>query len=219
MAKLKNRVRELRTVKASDLRRNAKNWRVHSPEQTEVLKEMIDAVGFATAVIAREKDGQLEIIDGHLRADTAGNEEIPVLIIDVSDEEAATLLATLDPIAAMAGANGELLAELLAETVELGPETEKMLARLSKEAEDAAGSIKAASESAGAKDSSSDDSDTGNDEQDDDSDGEESTSRTEREIHAAEGAYVLVTCNDDQHQAELIEEFMKRGLEVRAYNV
>ena len=41
--------------------------------------------------------------------------EVPVLVVDLDDQEAAKLLALHDPLAGMAEANQEALAELLAE--------------------------------------------------------------------------------------------------------
>ena len=68
-----------------------------------------------TRLLARElPDGSLELIDGHLRAETTPDMEVPVLILDLDDAEAAKLLALHDPLAAMAEANDEMLAELIA---------------------------------------------------------------------------------------------------------
>ena len=49
--------------------------------------------------------GSLELIDGHLRADLTPDAVVPVLVLDLTDEEADKLLATLDPLAAMAEAD------------------------------------------------------------------------------------------------------------------
>ena len=66
--------------------------------------------------MARElPDGTLELFDGHLRAETTPEMEVPVLVVDLDDQEAAKLLALHDPLAGMAEANQEVLAELLAE--------------------------------------------------------------------------------------------------------
>ena len=55
------------------------------------------------ALLAREReDGRLELIDGHLRAETTPDAVVPVLVLDLDDSEAAALLAVLDPLAAMA---------------------------------------------------------------------------------------------------------------------
>jgi hypothetical protein len=46
-------------------------------------------------------DGRLEIVDGHLRAETAPEQMVPVLVLDLDEEESDKLLLTLDPLAAM----------------------------------------------------------------------------------------------------------------------
>ena len=111
-----NRVKELRTVKASELKPSPKNWRTHRAPQRQAIEGVLAEVGWADAVIARElEDGSLELIDGHLRSsqDVSGDEEIPVLVVDLTEAEADIVLATHDPIAAMAGSSGVKLEELL----------------------------------------------------------------------------------------------------------
>jgi hypothetical protein len=56
----------------------------------------------------------LELIDGHLRAETTPDQEVPVLVLDLSAAEADKLLAVLDPLAAMAEPDDARLAELVA---------------------------------------------------------------------------------------------------------
>ena len=115
--KIRDRVRELRRVKASELVPNPKNWRRHPKEQAAALKGLLAEVGYADALIVRElPDGRLMLIDGHLRAETTKNATVPVLVLDVTEAEADKLLLTLDPLAAMAQADQEQVMALL-ETV------------------------------------------------------------------------------------------------------
>jgi ParB-like chromosome segregation protein Spo0J len=119
---IRDRIKELRRVPAGDLRPNPKNWRTHPKEQADALRGTLAEIGFAGAVLARElPDGTLELIDGHLRAETAGDAAVPVLVLDVTEAEADKLLATLDPLAAMATVDAGKLEELLA-TVETDSE-------------------------------------------------------------------------------------------------
>jgi ParB-like chromosome segregation protein Spo0J len=110
---IKDRIIELRRVKASDLARNPKNWRTHSNKQQDALKGILADVGFADALLARETPDGLVLIDGHLRAETCPDQEIPCLVLDVTAEEADKLLAVVDPIAAMAGTDKDALESLL----------------------------------------------------------------------------------------------------------
>ena len=116
---IRNRVKSLRMVPASDLRPNPKNWRTHPKAQADALRGVLAEVGLADACLARElPDGSLMLIDGHLRAETLGDGEVPVLILDVNEAEADKILATLDPLAAMAGKDAEQLASLLGQLKE-----------------------------------------------------------------------------------------------------
>ena len=111
---MRDRVKELRRVPASELRANPKNWRTHPPAQKAAILGIIEDIGFADAVLARETDDGLELIDGHLRQEVMGDQEVPVLIIDVTEEEADKMLLTLDPLAAMATSDDKRLKALLA---------------------------------------------------------------------------------------------------------
>lgn len=112
--KIRDRIKELRRVRASELREHPQNWRVHTPAQKSAMRGILGEVGIVAAAIAREdEDGNLEIIDGHLRADIAEDEEIPVLVLDVSEDEARKILLTFDPLSAMAEADAEALDEVL----------------------------------------------------------------------------------------------------------
>lgn len=110
---MRDRVQELRRVPASDLIAHPKNWRRHPAHQSAAVKALIGEVGFASALIVRETAAGLQIIDGHLRADLLDGEDVPVLIVDVTDDEAEMLLATLDPLAGLAEADSGQLAALL----------------------------------------------------------------------------------------------------------
>lgn len=108
----RSRIKELRHVRASELLENPKNWRRHPQFQVDALRGALERIGYADALIAREVDGKLMLLDGHLRAATTPDDEVPVLIVDLDEAEADFLLATLDPLAALARTDGELLKQL-----------------------------------------------------------------------------------------------------------
>ena len=115
-AGFRDRIKELRRVPASSLLPNPKNWRTHPQAQQDALRGILSEIGIADAVLARElPDGSLMLIDGHLRAETVADAKVPVLILDVTDSEADKILATLDPLAAMAEKDNQKLADLLSE--------------------------------------------------------------------------------------------------------
>ena len=100
---IRNRIKELRTVRASELIPNPKNWRRHPITQRSALAAALSEIGYADALIAYVDDAdRLVLIDGHLRAATTPDTEVPVLVTDLDEHEAAKLMATLDPLAAMA---------------------------------------------------------------------------------------------------------------------
>lgn len=120
--KIRNRIRELRTVKAADLTPNPRNWRTHPKAQQDALKGILAEVGYADALLARElEDGTLMLVDGHLRAETTPEQEVPVLVLDIDEAEADKLLLSLDPLAALAETNAVALDALLRE-VDTGSE-------------------------------------------------------------------------------------------------
>ena len=113
--KIRDRIKELRRVRADQLIPNEKNWRTHPKKQREALQGILAEIGFAGAVLAYETESGLKLIDGHLRAETAPGAEIPVLILDVDEKEADKLLTLIDPIGAMAEMNATALKDLLSE--------------------------------------------------------------------------------------------------------
>ncbi len=118
-------------MKASQLRPHPKNWRIHPAAQQDALRGVLAEIGYAGALLARElSDGSLELIDGHLRAETTPDVDVPVLVLDLDEQEAAKLLALHDPLAGMAEANDEVLAELLAQVETENDAVQSLLDRM-----------------------------------------------------------------------------------------
>ena len=124
---------------------NPANWRVHPYTQQQSLSAALDEVGFVQRVIVNRRLGKEwpagervveTLVDGHLRVAVAiskGQPTIPVTYVDLTPAEEAKVLATLDPLAAMAVADSEKLDALLRE-VETGSEAlSAMLEDLAKE--------------------------------------------------------------------------------------
>lgn len=103
---LKMRVVDMVWVRAGDILPHPENWREHGPEQKDAFAAMMEGVGFAGALLTFTlPDGDLMMIDGHLRADQHPDEKLPVLVTDLNEDEARELLATHDPLSALATAN------------------------------------------------------------------------------------------------------------------
>jgi hypothetical protein len=62
---IRDRIRELRRVRAADLLRNPKNWRRHPKAQADALRGLLAEVGYADALLVRElPDGRLMLSTG-----------------------------------------------------------------------------------------------------------------------------------------------------------
>jgi hypothetical protein len=132
---IRDRVKELRRVPARELRPNPRNWRTHPDSQRDALRGVLAEIGYADALLVRElEDSSLELVDGHLRAETTPDAMVPVLVLDVTAEEADKILLTLDPLAALAGVETTRLADLLSTTTFTSPHLEQMLDDLAREA-------------------------------------------------------------------------------------
>lgn len=128
---IRDRIKELRRVRAADLQPHPKNWRTHPDVQRDALRGVLAEVGYADALLVRElAEGQLQLIDGHLRAETTPDVLVPVLVLDVDAEEADKILLTHDPLAELAEADSQQVAELVDSTEFEHPQVVKMLDEL-----------------------------------------------------------------------------------------
>lgn len=112
---IRNRIIDYRNIPATDLQDNLGNWREHPQIQRGSLRNLLYKIGIAGALTAyhsERNNGALTLINGHLRKDDYSHLDWPVLILDVNDDEADALLATLDPLSAMATTNQARLTTL-----------------------------------------------------------------------------------------------------------
>lgn len=113
-SKWRNRITGYGEMTPDEFLANPENWRVHPRFQQDAMTGILDEVGWVQNVIVNTNTGHL--VDGHLRvmlADRAGDAKVPVTFVDLTLEEEALVLATIDPLAALAVADGEKLQELL----------------------------------------------------------------------------------------------------------
>ena len=115
MTDFRSRIIGLEYVDAADLMPHPGNWRLHSKAQSAALLEILGEVGITDTLLVYQSEKYAHprvIIDGHLRQEKVP-QKWPVLRLDVTDEEAALILATHDPLTAMAKADAEKLDALL----------------------------------------------------------------------------------------------------------
>jgi ParB family chromosome partitioning protein len=103
---------------------NEANWRIHPLAQQQALSGVLQKVGWVANVLINKrtdpswgKDQFVEVVvDGHLRVvDSISNNQrkVPTAYCDLLPEEEALILATYDPIGAMAVTDAQKLNELI----------------------------------------------------------------------------------------------------------
>ena len=114
----RNRIVGSGEVAPGDLIPNGRNWRTHPKRQLDALEGALDEVGWVQQVIVNQVTGRL--VDGHARVERAlarREATVPVIYVELSEAEEALVLATLDPLSAMAGTDQAALDSLLADVV------------------------------------------------------------------------------------------------------
>ena len=109
-----NRITRYGEEAPDQLLANDKNWRVHPKAQQDALEGALRKVGIVQNVVVNERSGKM--IDGHLRVQMAissGQPTVPITYVNLSDEEEALILATIDPVTGLAGTDQELLDSLI----------------------------------------------------------------------------------------------------------
>jgi hypothetical protein len=117
------------------LAEHPRNWRTHPDTQRAALADIIADVGWSGACLYNERTGHL--LDGHLRRNLGtaqGTDKIPVLIGNWSKEQELRILATLDPIRALAQVDSAKLASLLHDVSTGSEALEQLLAELAVDA-------------------------------------------------------------------------------------
>ena len=93
---------------------NALNWRTHPQAQRRALAGSLDEIGWVQQILVNRATGR--VVDGHARIEEAISRHepvVPVLYVQLTEDEERLVLSSLDPIGAMATADREKLAELL----------------------------------------------------------------------------------------------------------
>jgi hypothetical protein len=112
----RNRILGMEEVDPESLLANPQNWRRHPAAQREALRGSLNTVGWVDTVLVNKRTGY--VIDGHERIEEAlsrHEKKVPVIYVDLEPEEERIVLASLDPITAMAERDQEALNELVAD--------------------------------------------------------------------------------------------------------
>jgi hypothetical protein len=105
----RNRIVGLRWIKASEIKRNPRNFRRHPEFQQNVLEGALRELGITGAVIVRPDGDGYMLLDGELRSNVLDDQEVAALETDLEPHEDALFLSTYDPITAMATVDTETL--------------------------------------------------------------------------------------------------------------
>lgn len=134
----RNRIVGHDTVDPSTLTAHPLNWRTHDDAQSSALSTVLGSVGVVQSVIVNRRTNR--IIDGHLRVSMAMREKsssIPVVYVDIDESEEAIILATLDPIGAMAGRSNDMLTSLIQQVTTDDASVQKLIAEIQGQSVDA----------------------------------------------------------------------------------
>jgi hypothetical protein len=116
------------TVATESILANPRNWRIHPGAQQDALVGALHGIGIVQNIVINKRTSALwppedryveTLCDGHLRVTLAlreGQPTLPVTFVDLTPDEENLLLATFDPIAALAGVDTGQLSTLLGET-------------------------------------------------------------------------------------------------------
>jgi DNA modification methylase len=129
-----NRIIGYTTKPASQLAANPLNYRTHPQKQRDAVQASLRELGWIGAVVENVRTGFL--VDGHERVWQAlkNDESVPVLQVDLSEEEERLALAVFDPITYMAETDSAILDALLRE-VSTGEEAlQELLAGMAEDA-------------------------------------------------------------------------------------
>ena len=176
------------------MRANPANWRLHPESQRAAFRELKSKVGWAGVALFNLTTGQL--IDGHLRAEDAGEQPVPTIVGRWTPEQEKEILRSLDPIAAMAQTDKAKLEALMHELPPLqAGDLGKMLEELAKPIDAGPGGGGAG----GFK--------------------KEETEDEQEGVVIEETHAVLVKCRDESDQQRVLSALEARDFEVRALTV
>ena len=104
------------------------NPKVHPRAQAEALAAILGDRGWISEVVVNRTTGRL--LDGHLRVELAlarGEPSVPVTYVEIAEDEEPLILATFDPIGALARTDSAALDALLRETTTDNPVIAQLL--------------------------------------------------------------------------------------------
>ena len=124
----RSRIIGLEMVDPRQLLAHPWNPKKHPGPQREVMRGLMDSVGWVAPMIHNQRTGHT--LDGHMRIEeaiTKGDETIPVLVVDVAEEEEPTVLLMFDQMRALAEPDPENIKRLLNDLDEVGEQDARLV--------------------------------------------------------------------------------------------
>lgn len=121
-------------VDPNDLTPNPENARLHPEQQKAAMRGILTEVGWIDTIKVNINTGRL--VDGHERREEAINtgQTVPVLYVDLTEDEERLMLAAFDPLASLANYDNTKLDELLSQVSTGSEAIAQMLADMQIEA-------------------------------------------------------------------------------------
>jgi hypothetical protein len=110
----KNRIVGQAAVDPKSLIGNPDNWRIHPHSQEQAVSGILEEVGWVKQILVNKRTGR--VVDGHLRLKLALQKQeakVPVLYVDLTEDEESLILLTLDPMSELAVSDSEKLDALM----------------------------------------------------------------------------------------------------------
>lgn len=131
----RDRIVEVTRARASDLLDHPLNPKIHNNQQHTDITAALSTIGQIDALRAyRNANGDLVLLDGHLRKALNPDQEWLILVTDLTEDEARLAISTFDPIGWEAEHDRNLLDALWRETHTTDPDLMALLARTAEDA-------------------------------------------------------------------------------------
>lgn len=192
---IKDRVVEITKKRLADLHRHPFNPKFHTDQQAALVSRLLTQIGWAGSAIAwysERNNGELTIFDAHLRQTLAPDFEATVIITDLTDAEADLMVALFDESSRMAEIDSATIEELITAIGDnhRDPLFEQAL-------------LKMAARGLSQADS------------DEDEDTPKNQDSEPRDV-VPEQFLIVIECDSETHQLELLERLQKDGIECKA---
>lgn len=204
-SKIRIRNRETRNIKRKFLLPDPLNWHTHPDAQHNALAALFRDVGFVGHLLVRPagQRNRFYIVDGHERAEHFGpDESVPCCVLDVDETEARKLLLAYDPLGYLGGVDQQQLDKLTAEVRFDDGELDGIINGVLSSIDD--------QEPGGSDQNSGEEQTTGK--------RSRSKSKTGDEQQELPDMWeILIECQNEQQQLELLEDLNSKGYACRAF--